>query len=176
MKSKIIFRYVVGAIVAVLIIRLVLGIYASNQIAEDTGTEGSAYPTIVCDYQVIIAGKVRTYSYGQETTGVFEKNASVYYYDGEITIQNQRALRTFLIRDVGGVTKKTMLFPEEVLYTVYETVPRFYDDPDDPDQTTKMEIETPLVIYELNAFNMIVDKYYVDKEVDYVRIPIYERK
>ncbi len=159
-----------------LAIRFALGIYAYNQLESDDGNEVIEYSNITIDFRVIIADEVKTYTYGSEVTGVFEKDASVYYYDGKVTINNDKSFRRFIMKDFGSLIVKQIIWPEDVVFLIYETLPRFYDDVNKPDKSMLEAVERPLIVYELNAFNMITDKYYIDKDIEYERIKTYIRK
>ncbi len=177
MKRKII--TFLGIVLFIIIgIRVTLGINVTSQISKDNYLSEftSSATNITADFNVIIAKKVKTHYYGDEVDGTMEKAASAYYYDGKIVINDVKAFRKIMIKDNDEIIKRQITTPSDTEFNIYKTLPRFYDDINNPDQSIKKLIELPIVIYILNPLNMIEEQYYIDKNLEYQRVNTYERK
>ncbi len=177
MKRKII-TFLGIALLLVIGIRVTLEINATSQISKDNYLSEftSSATNIIADFDMIIAKNVKTHYYGDEVNGTMEKIASAYYYDGKITINDVKAFRKIMIKDNDEIIKRQITYSTDTEFNIYKTLPRFYDDINNPDQSIKEAIELPIVIYILNPLNMIEEQYYIDKNLEYQRVNTYERK
>ncbi|MEA3424472.1 MAG: hypothetical protein U9Q80_11840 [Bacillota bacterium] len=177
MKRKIIVSLGI-ALILVIGIRVAFGINATSQISKDNYLFEfkSSAANITTKFDVIIAKNVKTHYYGGEVNGTMEKAASVYYYDGKIIINDVKAFRKILIKDNDEIIKRQITSSADTEVNIYKTLPRFFDDINNPDQLIKESIELPIVIYILNPLNMIEEQYYIDKNLEYRRVNTYERK
>ena len=105
-----------------------------------------------------------------------EKDASVYYYDGKITIDNVKAFRKILIKDGDEIIKRQVTSSENVEFNICKTIPRFFDDIGNPDPSIKEVVEAPVTIFILNPLNWIEEQYYIDKNLEYRRMITYDRR